>query len=119
MYCMYVCMYVCQAGIDVNLWFELIGHIMNKPLPEASENKEPLNQPTEYEERKKWPWWKVHTLIHTYTSLHPYVHTYKYTYIHTYTRMNILTYIHIHTYIHTYTSLPAYIHMNIHAYIHT
>jgi len=43
----------------VNLWFQLIAHIMNKPLPEASENIEPLNQPISHEDRKKWPWWKV------------------------------------------------------------
>mmetsp|Transcript_23745 Transcript_23745/g.34001 ORF Transcript_23745/g.34001 Transcript_23745/m.34001 type:complete len:1123 (-) Transcript_23745:74-3442(-) len=47
------------GGIDVNLWFQLIAHIMNKPLPEASENIEPLNQPLSYEDRKKWPWWKL------------------------------------------------------------
>ena len=47
----------------MNLWFQLIGHIMDKKLPEASENIEPFNQPLEYEDRKKWPWWKVFILV--------------------------------------------------------
>ena len=36
---------------------------MDKKLPEASENIEPFNQPLEYEDRKKWPWWKVFILV--------------------------------------------------------
>jgi len=47
------------AGVDVNLWFNMISEILNKRLPESSEGLEPFNQPVEAEERKKWPWWKV------------------------------------------------------------
>lgn len=46
-------------GVDVGLWFSIIGQIMAKPLPEASEGLEPLHQPTDPEERKQWPWWKL------------------------------------------------------------
>ncbi len=46
-------------GVDVNLWFSLIGKILEKPLPEASEGIEPLNQPISKEEKTQWPWWKV------------------------------------------------------------
>jgi hypothetical protein len=28
-------------GIDVNSWFQIIGHILQKNLPEASEGQEP------------------------------------------------------------------------------
>jgi hypothetical protein len=47
------------AGIDVNLWFQMIADIMNKRIPEASEGIEPLGQPTDPNERKMWPWWKL------------------------------------------------------------
>lgn len=53
----------------MNLWFRLIGEMIAKPLPEASENLEPLLQPIEPEERKIWPWWKVQ-LNHIHTP-HP------------------------------------------------
>eukprot|EP01039_Chlorochromonas_danica_P004922 gene4922-5403_t len=46
-------------GVDVSLWFTIIGEIMAKRLPEASEGIEPLGQPTAPEERKQWPWWKL------------------------------------------------------------
>jgi hypothetical protein len=46
-------------NVDVNFWFQAIAHIMDKVLPEASENKEPLGQPISVEERTMWPWWRV------------------------------------------------------------
>jgi hypothetical protein len=46
-------------GVDVNFWFQIIGQIIDKPLPEASEGLEPLGQPTDREERAAWPWWKL------------------------------------------------------------
>jgi hypothetical protein len=46
-------------GVDVTLWFGYITEIMNKPLPEASEGVEPFGQPTDVDERKAWPWWKL------------------------------------------------------------
>lgn len=49
-------------GVDVQLWFRLIAEIMNKRLPEASEGVEPAGQPTNPDERKMWPWWKVNTI---------------------------------------------------------
>ena len=48
-----------MLGIDVNAWFQIIGHILQKELPEASEGKEPSGQPLSLEDRKVWPWWKV------------------------------------------------------------
>jgi hypothetical protein len=45
--------------VDVNFWFQAIAHIMDKALPEASENKEPLGQPISVEDRTVWPWWRV------------------------------------------------------------
>lgn len=47
------------SGVDVNLWFQMIATILNKPLPEASEGLEPAGQPTDKDERTAWPWWKV------------------------------------------------------------
>ncbi|OQR88296.1 hypothetical protein ACHHYP_06979 [Achlya hypogyna] len=44
---------------EVTAWMELFGALLTKRLPEASEGAEPLGQPTEPEERVKWPWWKV------------------------------------------------------------
>jgi hypothetical protein len=46
-------------GCDVNLWFTMITELMNKRLPEASENLEPYGQPTDPSDRKVWPWWKL------------------------------------------------------------
>jgi importin-7 len=46
-------------GVDVSLWFTLIATLMNKELPEAEENKEPYQQPKDYDQRKLWPWWKL------------------------------------------------------------
>jgi hypothetical protein len=40
-------------------WLELIGLVIAKPLPEASEGLEPAGQPTTEEERNQWPWWKL------------------------------------------------------------
>ena len=40
-------------------WLEVILVILRKELPEASEGKEPLGQPTTVEERNAWPWWKL------------------------------------------------------------
>ena len=47
------------SGVDVQLWFQIIARILDKPLPEASEGIEPLGQPVDPEERAAWPWWKV------------------------------------------------------------
>ena len=33
--------------------------MIDKQLPEASEGKEPLNQPTDPDARAAWPWWKL------------------------------------------------------------
>jgi len=46
-------------SFDVNFWFGAIAYIVQKPLPEASTGQEPLNQPTDPEERRSWPWWKL------------------------------------------------------------
>jgi len=46
-------------GVDVQFWINLLAAAMNKPLPEASENLEPLGQPVSIEEREQWPWWKI------------------------------------------------------------
>jgi hypothetical protein len=40
-------------------WFQLVQQIIDKKLPEASEGIEPRGQPTDPEERKNWPWWKL------------------------------------------------------------
>ena len=50
------------AGVDVNLWFQLLATALQKPLHEASEGIEPLGQPVDKDDRKKWPWWKVSRL---------------------------------------------------------
>lgn len=47
------------SGVNVNLWFEMIAHLLDKKLPEANENLEPYNQPQDASERAAWPWWKV------------------------------------------------------------
>lgn len=47
------------ASIDVNLWFQAIAAIVDKPLPEAEEGIEPVGQPKDPDERKMWPWWKL------------------------------------------------------------
>lgn len=47
------------TSADVNLWFRVIGEIIQKPLPEAEEGLEPTGQPKDPDERKMWPWWKV------------------------------------------------------------
>lgn len=39
------------SGIDVSLWFQLIGTIFEMDLPEG--------QPVDVDERKNWPWWKL------------------------------------------------------------
>lgn len=46
-------------GVDVNLWFHILGQLLDKKLPEASEGLEPSGQPQDIEERNNWPWWKV------------------------------------------------------------
>lgn len=46
-------------SVDITFWFNLLATLTNKPLPEASENLEPLGQPERPEERELWPWWKV------------------------------------------------------------
>lgn len=50
-------------GVDVNLWFQLIAQIVDKRIPEAAEGIEPLGQPTDLDERKVWPWWKVNNYL--------------------------------------------------------
>lgn len=47
------------SGVDVNLWFQMIADLINKPLPEAEEGLEPAGQPKNPEDRTAWPWWKV------------------------------------------------------------
>ena len=48
------------AGVDTNLWFSALAHIIAKPLPEAAEpGAEPPGQPEGVEDRKQWPWWKL------------------------------------------------------------
>lgn len=44
---------------NVVAWMNLFRAIIAKPLPEASEGAEPFGQPTDEEERGKWPWWKL------------------------------------------------------------
>lgn len=44
---------------DLNPWFGIVTAALRKPLPEASEGLEPVNQPVEVEARNQWPWWKV------------------------------------------------------------
>ncbi len=51
---------MCQvSGVDVALWFSALGHLLQKPLPEATEGLEPTGQPVDPEARKQWPWWRV------------------------------------------------------------
>jgi hypothetical protein len=40
-------------------WMEAINFVLVKPLPEASEGLEPAGQPTDIDERYRWPWWKA------------------------------------------------------------
>ena len=40
-------------------WWGLIKQMLDKKLPEASTGIEPVGQPTDPEEREKWPWWKL------------------------------------------------------------
>jgi hypothetical protein len=47
------------SGVNVNLWFNSLAYILNKPLPEAHEGVEPVNQPTNPSDRHQWPWWKL------------------------------------------------------------
>ena len=47
------------TNVDVNLWFQILTYLLNKPLPEASSGAEPAGQPVDVEEREAWPWWKV------------------------------------------------------------
>ena len=46
-------------GINVDIWFSMFAALLEKRLPEASENIEPLGQPIAMEDRAAWPWWKV------------------------------------------------------------
>lgn len=48
-----------DSVVDVALWFNFLGKILGKRLPEASEGIEPLGQPIDEESRLRWPWWKV------------------------------------------------------------
>lgn len=45
--------------VDVPLWFQALSILLEKQLPEANENIEPYGQPTDTDERRKWPWWKL------------------------------------------------------------
>jgi len=47
------------ANVDVNLWFQMLSYLLDKPLPEAGTGAEPAGQPVAVEEREAWPWWKV------------------------------------------------------------
>jgi hypothetical protein len=47
------------SGVDVNLWFNSLGYILQKHLPEDNEGLEPSGQPTDPDQRKQWPWWRV------------------------------------------------------------
>ncbi len=42
----------------ITAWMEMLNGIMLLRLPEASENVEPLGQPTLKEDRNEWQWWK-------------------------------------------------------------
>lgn len=48
-----------QSQVDVGLWFNIMGKLMIKRLPEASEGLEPYGQPVDDDDRRNWPWWKV------------------------------------------------------------
>ncbi len=58
-YVLYALPTISNSAVDVNLWFNLIGKLLGKRLPEASEGIEPFGQPTDPDDRLKWPWWKV------------------------------------------------------------
>lgn len=55
--------------VDVNVWFTVIGQLLEKRLPENSEGIEPFGQPLDPDERRKWPWWKVRAPIIVCTTL--------------------------------------------------
>jgi len=40
--------------VDVGFWFDLIGDLLGRRLPEASEGIEPLGQPEDADERANW-----------------------------------------------------------------
>ena len=46
-------------GVDVNLWFNSLAYILQKPLPESHEGLEPIGQPLHPVDRQQWPWWKL------------------------------------------------------------
>jgi len=50
-------------GVNVEAWFSMFAHLLDKYLPEAHEGREPSGQPTSKEERDAWPWWKVRHII--------------------------------------------------------
>ena len=47
------------SSVDFTLWFSSMSFYLDKPLPEASENLPPRGQPTDPDQRAKWPWWQV------------------------------------------------------------
>lgn len=47
------------SAVNIQLWITLIGKLFEKHLPEASEGALPSGQPTDLDERRQWPWWKV------------------------------------------------------------
>jgi hypothetical protein len=48
-----------STNVDAQAWFSLLCQMMEKSLPEPGEVGEPVGQPADVEEKKKWPWWKV------------------------------------------------------------
>lgn len=40
-------------------WFSLLKQLVDKKLPEAGAGGEPAGQPTDPDERPKWPWWEL------------------------------------------------------------
>mmetsp|Transcript_8754 Transcript_8754/g.11386 ORF Transcript_8754/g.11386 Transcript_8754/m.11386 type:complete len:1101 (+) Transcript_8754:86-3388(+) len=44
---------------ETNGWIPLFVELLRKPLPEAHTGLEPKGQPTDIQEREKWPWWKA------------------------------------------------------------
>jgi len=49
--------YLAQTDVVLQ-WVDMVHSLLGKPLPEASEGKEPVGQPTDPHERYSWPWWK-------------------------------------------------------------
>jgi hypothetical protein len=47
------------TAVNLDQFFEMLAFLLNKRLPEAHENIEPLGQPVDPDERSAWPWWKV------------------------------------------------------------